>query len=104
MEHYENFVLDRATYPGRSSFEGLKYAMLALGGEAGEAQGEVKKAIRDDNSLLTNNRRTRILLELGDVLWYLVAAADELGSSLLQVAAMNEVKLMWRDEENQRTG
>jgi len=104
MEHYENFVLSRALYPGRATFDGLNYTVLALGGEAGETQNVLKKVIRDDNSLLTAERRTQLLLELGDVLWYLVAAANELGSSLLQVAAMNEIKLIRRDEERKPIG
>jgi len=104
MEQYEKFVLDRCRYPGHGTFAGLEYTMLALGGESGEAQNEVKKSIRDEASTLTPDRRRRILLELGDVLWYLVAAANELGASLLQVAAMNEVKLIRRDEEKKPIG
>jgi len=99
MDQYEKFVLEQCSYPGQGTFAGLEYTMLALGGEAREAQNEVKKSIRDEDSILTSDRRARILIELGDVLWYLVAAANELNSSLVQVAAMNEIRLRFRKKD-----
>lgn len=74
---------------------GLMYTVLALGGEAGELQNEYKKHLRDHTLEVIPNedRRTRMLLELGDILWYTTRTAHELGSSLQEVAVMNVAKL-----------
>lgn len=98
---YEEKVLERAYYPGKGTPTGLAYTALGLGGEAGEAQEQIKKMLRDDGGELTEERREKFLKELGDVLWYLTAAADEADSSLTEVAEMNNKKL---DKRNQKTG
>lgn len=72
---------------------GLLYVAVALAGEVGEACNEVKKLQRDDKGALTNERRDKIVDELGDVLWYLTQFARELGVSLAQVAERNVRKL-----------
>lgn len=48
----------------------LLHAQLGLYNEYGELIGEFKKAIRDDNAIITPERREKIFLELGDVMWY----------------------------------
>lgn len=47
--------------------------MLGLCGETGEVCEKIKKLIRDDNSILTEDRRLAICKELGDVMWYTAA-------------------------------
>ena len=74
----------------------LLYATLGLNGEAGEVAEEVKKMIRDDNGILTEDRRHRLLGELGDTLWYLSAVAHEAGLDLGEVACYNLKKLRSR--------
>lgn len=87
--------------------EKLFYSALGLDGEAGEYADKVKKLYRGDPQVLKNelgNRdafvtkdgksmsqtyRRSMALELGDVLWYLVSAADDLGYSLEEIAQMN---------------
>lgn len=98
---YEKKVNERAFYPGRGTPTGLAYTALGLGGEAGEAQEQIKKMLRDDGGVLTPERREKFLKELGDVLWYLTSAAHEAGSSLEEVAQMNNDKL---DKRNRKTG
>ena len=78
--------------------EGLMYTGLALAGEAGEVANEVKKWHRDDKQTLTPERKQKLLLELGDVLWYTASLADDLGSSLESVALLNLQKLVRRAE------
>lgn len=68
------------------------YPALAMCGEAGEFAEKVKKAWRDGTEL----NREDALKELGDVLWYISAAAHDLGSSLEDVAQMNLAKLRGR--------
>lgn len=84
----------------------LAYIALALAGEAGEVANEVKKHYRDDlndDTLIGlsfhsphTDRREKILLEMGDVLWYLNRLARSLNSSLSEVASMNVAKLSKR--------
>lgn len=61
---------------------------LGLAGESGEYADAVKKAVFHGN-----DDRTKQLLELGDVLFYIAAAAQESGWSLEYVALMNQEKL-----------
>lgn len=79
--------------------ERLSYVSIALGGEVGEYLNEYKKHLRTAKGLDDNPRATArayMLLELGDTLWYLSQVADELGSSLDEVAQLNVEKLMLR--------
>jgi NTP pyrophosphatase (non-canonical NTP hydrolase) len=89
-------VLDRAFYPGRGTPLGMMYAALGLNGEAGEAAEVIKKMIRDDNGTLSSISKTKILLELGDVLWYVTVLADECGLTLHEVMQANISKLAER--------
>lgn len=50
--------------------------------EAGEVNGHVKRILRDDNGVLTDDRKRHITLELGDVMWGLVALARDLNVEL----------------------
>jgi NTP pyrophosphatase (non-canonical NTP hydrolase) len=65
-------------------------AVLAVGvvGEAGEVADEFKKYLRGDKL-----DRHNIALELGDLLYYLTAAANVIGYSLDDVARLNIQKL-----------
>lgn len=80
------------------------YPTLGLTGEAGEVSDKVKKVIRDNGGHLTPERTMAILLELGDVLWYISALADDLGSNLTEVATLNIGKLASRQERNTLNG
>ena len=62
------------------------YQGLGLAGNAGELTNQEKKIIRDDGGQLTDDRKNRIIDELGDVLWYAAAIANDLGLSLEIVA------------------
>lgn len=75
------------------NIEGLIYTTLGLVSESGELAGEIKKIIRNDNGLVTNERRSRIVSELGDVFWYLYAILNELGldDSVVYVATKNKL-------------
>lgn len=77
---------------------GLIYAAMGLAGEAGEVAEQVKKFMRDDGCKPTEARRQKLLLELGDVLWYVAAVANEIDATLDDVADMNIRKLASRQE------
>lgn len=64
------------------------YTAIALGGEVGEVLNEVKKEMRNGE-----DRRYKILNELGDTLYYLTALAHDYGFSLANVIEANKEKL-----------
>jgi|SRR5690606_6317242 len=74
------------------------YATLGLVGEAGEVAEKLKKILRDGNFEIGEAEKQDLLRELGDVQWYVVDSADELGSSGEEVARMNIDKLKSRKE------
>src|SRR5690349_4918681 len=93
LESYQGWRKSQSHYPAQGTPRGIEYAVIALVGEAGEVANEWKKVIRDDEGKLTPWRKEKLLLELGDVLWYLDAAAEELGSSIQEVMGMNMDKI-----------
>ena len=58
----------------------LKYMGLGLGGEVGEILNEIKKLERDDNNTLTEERRKKIILEMGDMMWYFQGICNRLNT------------------------
>lgn len=74
------------------------YPTLGLGNEAGEVQGKVKKVLRDFGGVFDDENKAKIADELGDVLWYLTATAEDIGYSLEEIALMNIEKLTSRRE------
>lgn len=97
---YERFIASTRTYPSHEipgALGALNYVCLGLG-EAGEIQGKAKKIWRDDNGILTDERRDAMLGEAGDLLWYLAELARHLGTNLAGLAANNIDKLSGRLE------
>ena len=90
-------------YPGQGTFSGIIYCALGLG-EAGECIGEIKKMWRDDGLSVSPERREKILYEMGDVLWYLDALANELGSSLEEIMGLNVSKINARRAQKAPVG
>ncbi len=76
-----------------------EYYMLALAGEVGEACNEFKKVLRDNEGILDEESRVKILFELGDSLWYLSRLCSHLGSNLEEVALDNLIKLRMRHKK-----
>jgi NTP pyrophosphatase (non-canonical NTP hydrolase) len=72
----------------------ITYPALGLAGEAGEVADKVKKIYRDGRD--DARFKSDIAREIGDVLWYCAALADDLGYSLQQIAEMNIYKLQCR--------
>jgi NTP pyrophosphatase (non-canonical NTP hydrolase) len=91
FDEYELAALSLAFYPGRGTHD-LTYPILGLVGESGEVADHFKKALRDDGRM-TPERKEAIAKELGDVLWYIGACAQELGLTINDIASMNIAKL-----------
>jgi NTP pyrophosphatase (non-canonical NTP hydrolase) len=90
-----------AIYPQNAK---IIYPALGLAGEAGEVANQVKKILRDNAGSLTEERRAKIIDELGDVLWYAAALATDLRVSLEEVAELNLTKLAKRAEDGSIKG
>ena len=91
FDEYQEFARSTAIYPDECK---ITYPTLGLCGETGEVAEKVKKNIRDGKSL------DGVGLELGDVLWYISALADDLGVTLEEIAQANVDKLKSRMERN----
>ena len=86
-----------AVYPGRGEGN-FVYPTLGLAGETGEICEKIKKAIRDEGGQISDERRSLLAKELGDVLWYVATLSTELGLDLDEIAAGNLAKLAARKE------
>ena len=93
LNEYQYKAKQTAIYPKDC---GVIYCLLGLGNEAGELQGKYKKFLRDGTDWETV--RTQLLAELGDVLWYVAMAAEELDCSMVNLAQMNLEKLNSRQQ------
>lgn len=102
LNEYQNAAGLTAIYPSEHLM-GLIYTTLGLNGEAGEIAEKVKKLLRDGKTL-TEEHRQDLILELGDVLWYVANAAKELDVSLEEVATQNIAKLDSRSKRNMLGG
>lgn len=98
FKEYQARAFTTAIYPGKGQGN-WTYAMLGLAGETGETSEKLKKAIRDDGGIVTEERRDAIKKELGDVLWYIAALSTELNLDLQEIAEENLAKLAKRKVE-----
>jgi len=81
----------------------VSYDGLGLG-EAGEVQGKIKKIIRDNGGVITDEARNAIMDELSDVLWYIASMCQNLGITLEDVANANIKKINDRNARGVRRG
>ncbi len=91
-----------AVYPDAGA--NLLYPTLGLCGEAGEVAEKVKKMIRDDGGVLSDQRRDALAAELGDVLWYVAQLATEARLDLDAIARDNLDKLASRRRRGALSG
>ncbi|MDG1949851.1 MAG: nucleoside triphosphate pyrophosphohydrolase family protein [bacterium] len=96
LSEYQKKAQVTALYPdaGNNPY----YAVLGLTGEAGEIANTVKKIMRDDDGVITDEKRAEVKKELGDVLWYVACTATEMGLNLDEIAQANLDKLASRAE------
>ncbi|MGA1697551.1 MAG: nucleoside triphosphate pyrophosphohydrolase family protein [Ilumatobacteraceae bacterium] len=97
LNHYQEATKSTAIYNEEVA---LIYTTLGLVSEAGEVADKVKKAIRDHESVIDDDRIEMIALELGDVMWYVARIADTLGLNLEYVAEKNLEKLSSRRDRD----
>ena len=73
-----------------------RYPVMGLAEEAGEVSGKFAKAVRDNNGVIDEERKTAIKKELGDVLWFVAEISTLLGFTLEEVMQGNLDKLASR--------
>ncbi len=93
INYYQRLSHETAMYPGIGTMVGMMYAGLGLAGEAGEVVEHIKKGYRDEVF-----HPYDILLELGDVMWYVAEIATANGLSMGEVLQANLDKLASRKE------
>ena len=98
FQAYQERSRSTARYPQAGS--NPIYPTLGLCGEAGEVADKVKKVLRDRDGQFDAQVRDDLLLELGDVLWYVAQLATELDLSLEAIAEANLAKLASRAARN----
>ncbi len=96
FSEYEKAIIETAIYPDKGN--NFVYPTLGLVGEAGEVAEKIKKVLREEGGVVTDEKKEEIKKELGDVLWYLVALSRELGFTIEDVARKNIEKLSSRKE------
>lgn len=106
FKEYQQIIEETAVYPKQVA---LAYCAMGLTGEAGEVADKIKKLYRDDKlhsldaaheMILIDQNKYAIAKELGDVLWYITAMANEIDMDLEEIAQMNYNKLIKRRETN----
>lgn len=95
---YEERAKSTAVYPDKG--HNIVYPTLGLCGESGEIAEKLKKLMRDKGGEADDEWRQSMAHELGDVLWYITAIANELGYTLEEIAEFNILKLASRKDRN----
>lgn len=102
FKEYQKISRRTAIYPNAG--ENFIYPVLGLCGEAGEVAEKIKKILRDDGGVVSEEKKEELKKELGDVLWYISQLATELGVSLEDIAQANLKKLLSRKKRGALKG
>lgn len=97
IDQYEKFVMDCMTDKVKDPEERIHWATDELIAEAGEVKGVLAKARRKHGSIQIEDY-DKLIDELGDVLWSLVASMKCVDSrlNLLDLMGINQSKLQKR--------
>lgn len=87
---YQKWTDRTALYPKDA---GVIYTVIGMANEAGEALGVVKKMMRDDGNVLTEEKRKKLIDETSDVVWYIARVCTELGITMEELFKINHDKL-----------
>jgi NTP pyrophosphatase (non-canonical NTP hydrolase) len=102
LNDYQDFV--SKTHFAAKDLPPLLYPALGLAGETGEVIEHIKKITRDYDNHIPDDIRQKLILELGDVLWYVTRISSVLGTTLREVIEGNVNKLTERRANGKRTG
>lgn len=93
FDEYEKKAMETALEYGDQAFN---YGGLGLVSEAGEVAGKLKRVIREEDNVITEDTRQVLKKELGDVLWYINYLGVKLNIPLKDIAQANLDKLSSR--------
>ena len=99
LDEYQKMAMETAIYP-----QPIIYPTLGLTGEAGEVSDKVKKVLRDNDSVFTDEKKLEIAKEIGDVLWYCATLSHDIGYTLSDIAQINYEKLHSRQARGKLHG
>lgn len=91
FNEYQVEAIKVAKYPDIGN--NFVYPTLGLAGETGEVAEKIKKIIRDNGGVVSEERKEELKKEIGDVLWYLSMLCTELRLEFGSVAKHNIEKL-----------
>lgn len=91
-DNYTEAAKDRGVY-----FAGLSE-------ETGEVLGKYKRMLREDQGVMTEERKKEMTLELGDVLWYTCAIFRYLNVDINEAAEALLAKLQSRQQRHKIEG
>ena len=98
---YQETAVETAIYPDTHR---ILYPALGMAGEAGEVANKVKKLIRDGPEGMADDWKEQIASEIGDVMWYCAALANDINMPLALIAAQNRDKLLARKQKGTLQG
>ena len=98
FKEYQDIARSTAIYPNIGN--NIYYPTLGLCGESGEVAEKIKKIMRDDGGIVSEEKKELLKKELGDSMWYLSNLAAELGLDLNDIAETNIKKLKDRQARN----
>lgn len=98
LKEYQKFCLTTAVYPNIG--DNWHYPLIGMVGELGELGNKLKKTIRDDNNIITDEKRQMCIDEMGDLAWYFVMLCYELSIDPDLVLENNIDKLQERMKNN----
>jgi NTP pyrophosphatase (non-canonical NTP hydrolase) len=94
FNQYQAETNKTAQYPKKEL--ALYYLGLGIAGEAGEVAEKIKKILRNDNGEVSDEKKSELKKELGDILWYMAQLGIVLGFEFDEVATTNLAKLQDR--------
>ena len=100
FDEYQTLANRTGNFDGKQAEFTLMYLGLGLTSEAGEVADKIKKMIRNENGVMSDDRRATIASEVGDVLWYLSQLARQLDVPFSKIAEENIEKLADRARRN----
>jgi NTP pyrophosphatase (non-canonical NTP hydrolase) len=100
----DDYQQEAITYAIYDPVWSVIYPSMGLAGEAGEVLNKVKKVLRDNEGILTDEVKANIASELGDVMWYAANLAEDLGYDLSVILQENLEKLESRKERGKIGG
>ena len=77
FKEYVSETAKTAIYPYMGEIKGLNYALTGYNGEVGEVFNVIQKCMRDDNWIVTDQKKEKFIGEFGGCMWFLARVLEE---------------------------